>query len=72
MLIGRVERGDRGPAVGRWQRELNRVRARDIAVDQVFGPETHSATEQFQRSQGIVVDGIVGPQTRRAMRTAVS
>jgi hypothetical protein len=67
-----IERGDRGPAVGQWQRQLNRLRASDIAVDHVFGPVTQKATQEFQRSQGIVVDGIVGLQTRRAMRTALS
>jgi hypothetical protein len=69
---GTVQAGDRGPAVGEWQRQLNQVRDRDIAVDQVFGPETLQATRDFQRRRDILVDGVVGLQTRRAMRSALS
>ena len=67
-----LNRGDRGPAVAEWQRQLNQVRANDIRVDQIFGPVTQRATMDFQRSQGILVDGVVGPQTRQAMRSALS
>jgi uncharacterized protein YkwD len=34
-----------------------------IDVDGIFGPRTHGAVLNFQRSQGIQVDGIVGPET---------
>ena len=57
-----------GPAVVRWQQQLNVVRDPDIAVDGIYGPVTAAATRDFQRSAGVAVDGIVGPRTRHAMR----
>jgi hypothetical protein len=63
-----LRRGDRGPAVAVWQRELNRWLDDDLAVDGIYGPVTEGATIRFQRAAGIAVDGIVGPQTRAAMR----
>jgi peptidoglycan hydrolase-like protein with peptidoglycan-binding domain len=63
-----LRRGDHGPAVAVWQRELNRWLGDDIAVDGIYGPVTEGATIGFQRAADIAVDGIVGPQTRAAMR----
>lgn len=60
-----------GPAVVRWQQQLNVVRDPDIRVDGIYGPTTAAATRDFQSSAGIAVDGVVGPQTRHAMRQAL-
>lgn len=54
--------GDRGPDVAEWQRILR------IPDDGAFGPQTHGATQAFQRQHGLVDDGIVGPATLRAAR----
>ena len=62
--------GSRGKAVVAWQRDLNQVRRAKLTADGVFGPLTHRATVEFQRSAGIGPGGlgIVGPKTRAAMR----
>jgi peptidoglycan hydrolase-like protein with peptidoglycan-binding domain len=56
-----------------WQRRLNKVRRRNLAVDGDFGPATHAATVAFQRNRGIgpVGLGTVGPRTRAAMERAL-
>jgi peptidoglycan hydrolase-like protein with peptidoglycan-binding domain len=62
--------GDRGPAVKKWQRRLNRTRVgNELGVDGAFGPRTERATIIFQRSVGLGPQGlgIVGPKTRRAL-----
>lgn len=56
-----VQRGDRGSAVRRVQRELG------LTADGVFGAQTERAVRRFQQRKGIAVDGIVGPQTREAL-----
>lgn len=72
-----LSRGDRGPAVERWQDHLNdwlqveRTEQGRLATDGVFGPNTEQATRDFQRGQGIAVDGIVGPETRAALSEAL-
>ncbi|MBD0839283.1 peptidoglycan-binding protein [Streptomyces sp. TRM68416] len=40
-----------------------------IAVDGIFGSETHNAVVAFQKRMKITVDGIVGPQTWRKLRS---
>jgi hypothetical protein len=57
-----VRKGDRGPAVKSVQRRLR------VAVDGVFGPQTHRAVKRFQKRRRLEADGIVGPLTRRALR----
>jgi Transglycosylase-like domain/Putative peptidoglycan binding domain len=57
-----VRKGDRGPAVKSVQRRLR------VAVDGVFGPQTHRAVKRFQKRRRLEADGIVGPFTRRALR----
>ena len=61
--------GARGPAVVRWQRQLNRAIAAGLATDGSFGPMTSAATIRFQRAAGLGPSGLgtVGPRTRAAM-----
>lgn len=40
--------------------------------DDVYGPQTKQAVEDFQRDYGIGVDGIAGPETEKALRHAVA
>ncbi len=40
-----------------------------LAVDGVFGPQTHQAVTQFQSANGLMVDGVVGPQTWGVMES---
>jgi peptidoglycan hydrolase-like protein with peptidoglycan-binding domain len=71
-----LARGDIGPLVSDWQRELDRWFDRTgrgseaVAVDGVFGPATERATRAFQTAQRITVDGLVGPETRAALLSA--
>ncbi|PYU21210.1 MAG: chitosanase [Acidobacteria bacterium] len=39
----------------------------NLAVDGVFGQQTHAAVRQFQQQQGLVADGDVGAVTRSAL-----
>ncbi|HSL57138.1 MAG TPA: peptidoglycan-binding domain-containing protein, partial [Acidimicrobiales bacterium] len=62
-----LERGDRGPRVQQWQRHLNQVTGTALATDGIFGSNTVTATENFQRFFGLRADGTVGPATRDTM-----
>jgi peptidoglycan hydrolase-like protein with peptidoglycan-binding domain len=70
---GLLARGDSGPAVERWQEDLNRwldaerPKKAQLVVDGIFGRRTERATRAFQKAMDLTVDGIVGPQTRAAM-----
>ncbi|MPZ72242.1 MAG: peptidoglycan DD-metalloendopeptidase family protein [Nitriliruptorales bacterium] len=67
--------GSRGRAVLRWQQALNRSgRVAAVAVDGIFGTQTHRVTIAFQRASGLGPTGlgIVGPRTRAAMRAVTS
>jgi peptidoglycan hydrolase-like protein with peptidoglycan-binding domain len=66
-----LRRGDSGAPVATWQWRLVQALARDIAVDEQFGPMTEAATRDFQRASRIAVDGIVGRDTRAAMVRAL-
>lgn len=59
--------GATGTAVRRLQRALRRTADLGVAVDGVFGPQTETAVEQFQKSADLVADGIVGPLTWQAL-----
>lgn len=63
-----LRRGDKGPAVADWQRQLVELGYK-LIIDGDFGPLTDAATRAFQGSRGLVVDGIVGPKTRAAAQT---
>ena len=68
-----LARGDSGPAVERWQEDLNRwlenerPKRAQLVADGIFGRRTERATRAFQKAMNLTVDGIVGPQTRAAM-----
>ncbi|MDQ3029702.1 MAG: peptidoglycan-binding protein, partial [Actinomycetota bacterium] len=68
-----LRQGAEGGRVTVWQRKLNKIRRRNIAVDGDFGPTTHAATVAFQRHRGIGPAGLgtVGPLTRAAMQRAL-
>lgn len=69
MVLERVQQGDMGEAVARWQQALNE-QGFSLEVDGIFGPLTAQATRTFQRWEGLEEDGIVGPDTwtRMALR----
>jgi peptidoglycan hydrolase-like protein with peptidoglycan-binding domain len=60
-----VRSGGRGECVKAAQTELlkhNDLKA-PTQVDGIFGPDTDTATRQFQQRVGLPVDGVVGPHT---------
>lgn len=50
-----------------WQCALNAAIGSSLIGDGEFGPQTESATKDFQKFWRITADGIVGPQTRSVM-----
>jgi peptidoglycan hydrolase-like protein with peptidoglycan-binding domain len=66
-----LRRGDRSAAVATWQWRLRLALARDLTVDEDFGPLTEAATRDFQRAEALAVDGVVGPRSRTAMERAL-
>jgi peptidoglycan hydrolase-like protein with peptidoglycan-binding domain len=62
-----LERGDRGAGVAEWQQHLNEVAGYDLVVDGWFGPNTESATTDWQRFFGMSVDGVAGEEERGLM-----
>ncbi|WP_051712035.1 peptidoglycan-binding domain-containing protein [Streptomyces sp. NRRL S-350] len=65
-----VQEGSRGTAVSCVQAFLNSVGlGHRIAADGVFGPDTKSMVEDFQRAygNGLSIDGVVGPRTGTAL-----
>ena len=68
-----VDRGDRGEAVRAVQCVLNVVLGdeyADLAVDGLFGAQTHRAVVTFQQRSRLAVDGVVGPRTYEAFEGA--
>jgi peptidoglycan hydrolase-like protein with peptidoglycan-binding domain len=69
-----LTRGDSGPAVEKWQKDLNRLLALErpdepqLVEDGLFGRRTEAATRTFQEAMNITVDGIVGPESRAALQ----
>ena len=61
-----IQKGSSGAPTRAWQTDLLNA-GYSLTVDGIFGPETHSATVEFQKSMGITADGIVGQQTLQAM-----
>jgi murein DD-endopeptidase MepM/ murein hydrolase activator NlpD len=53
--------GSRGDAVAEIQRQLG------VPADEIFGPVTQAAVNDFQAGNGLDVDGVVGPVTWTAL-----
>lgn len=72
---GRLEMGERGPAVATLQRRLAELgyRAPDgrpLDVDGRFGTDTRDALQRFQREHGLQGLGVAGPKTEIALGRA--
>ena len=61
----------RGDDVAEVQRRLNSLGFDARRVDGIFGPDTHRALVDFQRSSGLVADGVCGPSTITALDRVV-
>ena len=61
-----LRKGDRGESVKQLQSKL-RDKGYTVAVDGIFGDETHEAVEAYQADHGLTVDGVVGPKTWSAL-----
>jgi peptidoglycan hydrolase-like protein with peptidoglycan-binding domain len=62
-----VQEGSTSQAVRAAQALLRNKFGYNIDVDGIFGPQTESATRNFQTAHGLLVDGIIGPQTWQAL-----
>jgi peptidoglycan hydrolase-like protein with peptidoglycan-binding domain len=62
-----IREGSNGQAVRAAQTLLRNKFGYSIDVDGVFGPQTDTATRDFQSDHGLIVDGIIGPQTWQAL-----
>ncbi len=58
-----IRKGDKGPAVMAWQNFLFGLGYSKVVADGSFGPKTHDASVDFQKSHGLVPDGVVGNST---------
>jgi len=65
-----IRQGARSDYVRQIQTCLNNATNAGLATDGVFGPLTHAAVVNFQRSRGLNPDGIVGPLTWAALAAA--
>lgn len=61
-LVITVRNGDTGDAVRAAQSQLA-SKGHTVSVDGIFGSQTTSAVQAFQRARGLSVDGVVGPIT---------
>lgn len=57
-----LKQGSKGDWVKVAQARLS-VNGIDIKVDGIFGPQTKSAVEEFQRVYNLTIDGVIGPKT---------
>lgn len=58
----------RGEDIAELQRSLGGLGFNPGKVDGIFGPDTQTAVELFQRNSGLVVDAIFGPNCMVAIR----
>jgi peptidoglycan hydrolase-like protein with peptidoglycan-binding domain len=66
-----VKYGDKGEAVSQAQRALRRTPNLLLQVDGQFGPNTETATKEFQKQVGLPVTGIVDDATWQALPTGL-
>lgn len=59
--------GEKGDAVARLQRQLNKKGFLEGQPDGAFGPMTEEAVKEAQEALGLEIDGVVGPATWRAL-----
>jgi peptidoglycan hydrolase-like protein with peptidoglycan-binding domain len=62
-----VHIGDGGDAVAQAQRALRRSPNTTVVVDGLFGPQTETATRQFQAANGLPPTGVVDEPTWAAL-----
>lgn len=62
-----VKVGSRGQTVKTIQTKLKRWGYYNGSIDGIFGNQTKSAVQYFQRKNGLTADGIVGKATARAL-----
>lgn len=65
--MGTLAQGNKGTEVIQLQEALNE-KGYIIAVDGIFGKQTHETVCRFQRDAGLMVDGIVGDKTWGALQ----
>ncbi len=66
LLVRRLERGARGPAVKALQSRLC-ANGYTLELDGIFGIRTYRAVRRFQSDVGVEVDGIVGRRDWRRL-----
>lgn len=64
--------GSQGSAVSQLQKDLSKLGFYKYSIDGDFGPKTHEAVINFQKSQGLKRDGLVGPKTKAALNAVLS
>ena len=64
--------GSRGAEVMDWQKKLNLATGSSLTIDGNFGPNTETATKNFQRFFGLADDGVVGQNTHAVMNYILS
>ncbi|WP_369170964.1 peptidoglycan-binding protein [Streptomyces sp. R28] len=65
-----LQSGSKGADVQSAQQLLT-TRGYTLEADGIFGPNTHSAVIQFQKSQSLAADGVIGPNTWSKLITTV-
>ena len=67
-----IKVGSRGQTVRTIQTKLKRWGDYKGSVDGIFGSQTKSAVQYFQRKNGLTADGIVGKATAKALGISLS
>lgn len=62
--------GDKGKLVGELQTDLTKLGYK-LTIDEIYGPATEKAVEDFQGKNGLSVDGIAGPKTFSTLAKAL-